>query len=149
MTRPAQPPRKALLACSALIAPALFLAGCSSREDEIAERNAQLAEQARAIEAKRHATKVSERKKAAPSPKKLGRQEKLADFYGAGDGDEDEDANGEKGKKQEEPDFLDPTSDYYDNTYVVPEPVSVAGADVDTGSVDTTSADSSGEEPEA
>ena len=149
MSRQATRPRKALIACSVLVAPALLLAGCSSREDEIAERNAQLAEQARTADAKRHATRIADRKTPAPSPKKLARSQSLSDFYGGGEDDEESEGKDARKKDDGEPDFLDPTSDYFDNTYVVPEPAGSDDAGGDSSSVELSSVDSGNADPEA
>ena len=109
-----------------LIVPAMVLAGCQDSEAQLAERNAAVAAAARKADAARD---VQQEQRELAQAENLQRQETYSEFYGhEGEGDE------KKGKAKtddedvsaDEPDFLDPTSDHFDNTYVVPEPAEMA-----------------------
>jgi len=121
--------RNNAIRCAALILPAIFLSACQSREGEIAERNQSISAAATRADAARSAQQEQARLA------RLEQQQVYSQFYG-----HDEDSEGEEKKKkklkpmsdkneaEEEPDFLDPTSDFFDNTYAVPEPAAAPDA---------------------
>jgi hypothetical protein len=131
-------PNRARLSIAISLIPAMALAGCNSREAELAERNAQLQQSARQHQAEADTELAFEQEKRQIAREK--RKKALSSFYGKDsdtveESDEDEDAADSQDEADEthSGSWDDPTSDYFDNTYAAPETADAGAGGGETG----------------
>lgn len=124
MIRPAFGGWRNAIRCATLVLPAATLAGCDSREAEISERNQAI------VEAASKAQETYNARQEEARAARVAQQEAYSQFYGHPEEGTDAKkkpaasarSSSDDEVSDEEPDFLDPTSDHFDNTYAVPEP---------------------------